>query len=75
VTPNVEKLKSDFARFIEERQQPSGRPPLSQKEKDQLFDQFKDWSPRVQDYGRGSRRTEMGRMEGSRSLRCVSAST
>jgi TRAP-type uncharacterized transport system substrate-binding protein len=42
--PNVEELKSDFARFIEERQQASGGPPLSQQEKDRLFDQFKDWA-------------------------------
>jgi TRAP-type uncharacterized transport system substrate-binding protein len=42
--PNVEGLKSDFARFIEERQRASGSSPLSQQEKDQLFDQFKDWA-------------------------------
>jgi TRAP-type uncharacterized transport system substrate-binding protein len=43
-TPQVDGLKSDFARFLEERQQATGGPPLSQKEKDQLFDQFKDWA-------------------------------
>jgi TRAP-type uncharacterized transport system substrate-binding protein len=42
--PNVEGLKPDFARFIEERQQASGGPPLSQQEKDRLFDQFKNWA-------------------------------
>ena len=42
--PTVEGLKSDFARFIEERQQVSGGPPLSQQEKDRLFDQFKNWA-------------------------------
>jgi hypothetical protein len=40
----VEGLKADFARFIEERQQASGGPTLSQKEKDQLFDEFKGWA-------------------------------
>ena len=43
-SPQVEGLKSDFARFLEERQQVSGGPPLSQKEKDKLFDQFRDWA-------------------------------
>jgi hypothetical protein len=42
--PKVEGLKSDFARFIEERQRSSGGPPLSQQEKDQLFDEFKGWA-------------------------------
>lgn len=41
--PNLEGLKADFARFIEERQQASGGPPLSQPEKDRLFEQFKRW--------------------------------
>jgi uncharacterized protein len=42
--PKVEELKANFARFIDERQQASGGPPLSQQEKDQLFDQFKSWA-------------------------------
>jgi uncharacterized protein len=41
---NIERLKSNFARFLDERQQASGGPPLSQNEKDQLFDQFKHWA-------------------------------
>jgi uncharacterized protein len=41
---NVEKLKSDFTRFLEEHQQASRRLPLSQQEKDQLFEQFKSWA-------------------------------
>jgi uncharacterized protein len=42
--PNTESLKANFARFIDERQQASGGPPLSQNDKDQLFDQFKRWA-------------------------------
>jgi|SRR5271166_2853905 len=42
--PNIEGLKANFLRFIEERQQASGGPPLSQQDKDQLFDQFKRWT-------------------------------
>jgi len=42
--PNLESLKANFARFIDERQQASGDPPLSPQEKDQLFDQFKRWT-------------------------------
>jgi uncharacterized protein len=42
--PNIENLKANFARFMDERQKASGGPPLSQDEKDQLFDQFKHWA-------------------------------
>jgi uncharacterized protein len=40
--PDIEGLKANFSRFIDE--QASGGPPLSQHEKDQLFDQFKGWA-------------------------------
>ena len=42
--PDIEGLKANFSRFIEERQQASGGRPLSQQERDQLFDQFKGWA-------------------------------
>jgi TRAP transporter TAXI family solute receptor len=42
--PNTEGLKANFARFIEERRQARGGPPLSQQETDQLFDEFKRWA-------------------------------
>lgn len=42
--PNIESVKANFARFMDERQKASGGPPLSQQEKDQLFDQFKHWT-------------------------------
>jgi uncharacterized protein len=42
--PNIESLKANFARFMDERQKASGGRPLSQDEKDQLFDQFKHWA-------------------------------
>ena len=42
--PDMEGLKANFSRFIEERQQASGGRPLGQQEKDQLFDQFKHWA-------------------------------
>ena len=42
--PNIESLKANFARFMDERQRASGGPPLSEHEKDQLFDQFKHWA-------------------------------
>ena len=41
---NIEGLKANFARFIDERQQTNGRPPLSPREKDPLFDQFRRWA-------------------------------
>jgi hypothetical protein len=41
--PNLQDLKSIFSRFIDERQQATGGPPLSQQEKDQLFGQFEQW--------------------------------
>jgi TRAP transporter TAXI family solute receptor len=42
--PDIERLKANFSRFIDEHQQDSGNPPLSQQEKDKLFDQFKHWA-------------------------------
>ena len=42
--PDTESLMTKFSRFMDERQQASGGPPLSKQEKDQLFDQFKDWA-------------------------------
>jgi hypothetical protein len=42
--PDIERLKAKFSRFIDERQQASGGPTLSQHETDQLFDQFKRWA-------------------------------
>jgi uncharacterized protein len=42
--PTMESLKANFARFMDERQKASGGAPLSQQEKDQLFDQFKSWA-------------------------------
>lgn len=41
--PNLEQLKAIFLRFIEERQQATGGPPMTQQEKDQLFGQFESW--------------------------------
>ena len=42
--PDMEGLRANFARFMDERQQANGGEPLSQHEKDQLFDQFKSWA-------------------------------
>jgi TRAP transporter TAXI family solute receptor len=42
--PDVDGLKANFSRFIDERQQATGGPPLTQQEKDKLFDQFKRWA-------------------------------
>jgi uncharacterized protein len=41
--PNLQDLKAIFSRFIDERQQATGGPPMSQQEKDQLFGQFEAW--------------------------------
>ena len=41
--PNLQDLKSIFSRFIDERQQATGGPPMTQQEKDQLFGQFEAW--------------------------------
>jgi uncharacterized protein len=41
--PNLEQLRAIFLRFIEERQQATGGPPMTQQEKDQLFGQFEAW--------------------------------
>jgi uncharacterized protein len=43
-TPDIERLKANFSRFIDEHRRKSGSPPLSQQEKDKLFDQFKHWA-------------------------------
>jgi uncharacterized protein len=44
VVPDIERLKANFWRFMDERQQASGGPPLEQREKEQLFEQFKGWA-------------------------------
>lgn len=41
--PNLEELRAIFFRFIDERQQATGGPPLSLQEKEQLFGQFELW--------------------------------
>jgi len=41
--PDEQALRAIFARFIDERQQAAGGPPLSQRQKDELFDQFQLW--------------------------------
>jgi TRAP transporter TAXI family solute receptor len=41
---DIEQLKANFLHFMDERQQANGDPPLSEKEKDQLFEQFKGWA-------------------------------
>jgi uncharacterized protein len=41
--PNLQDLRSIFSRFIDERQQASGGPPLTQQQKDELFGQFELW--------------------------------
>jgi TRAP-type uncharacterized transport system substrate-binding protein len=40
---DIERLKADFERFIEEHQHMNTGSPLSQQEKDQLFEQFNRW--------------------------------
>jgi len=42
-TPNLQDLRSIFSRFIDERQQASGGPALTQRQKDELFGQFELW--------------------------------
>jgi len=41
--PNVQDLRAIFSRFIDERQQASGGPPLTPQQKDELFGQFELW--------------------------------
>jgi uncharacterized protein len=41
--PNLQELKAIFLRFIDERQQAAGGPPLSQEQKNELFGQFELW--------------------------------
>jgi len=41
--PNLDQLKAIFLRFIEERQQATGEPPMTPQDKDQLFGQFETW--------------------------------
>lgn len=43
VAAKPQDLKAIFARFLDERQQAAGGTPLSQQEKDRLFDQFQAW--------------------------------
>jgi uncharacterized protein len=42
-TPNLQDLRSIFARFIDERQQASGGTPLTPEQKNELFGQFELW--------------------------------
>jgi hypothetical protein len=42
-TPNLQDLRSIFSRFIDERQQASGGPPLTPEQKNELFGQFELW--------------------------------
>jgi uncharacterized protein len=41
--PNLQNLRAIFSRFIDERQQASGAPPLSPEKKNELFEQFELW--------------------------------
>ena len=41
--PNLQDLRAIFSRFIDERQQASGGPPLSPEQKNELFGQFELW--------------------------------
>jgi TRAP-type uncharacterized transport system substrate-binding protein len=41
--PNLQDLRSIFSRFIDERQQASGGPPLTPEQKNELFGQFELW--------------------------------
>jgi hypothetical protein len=42
-TVNSQDLKTIFAHFIEERQQATGGQPMTQEQKDELFNQFQKW--------------------------------
>jgi TRAP-type uncharacterized transport system substrate-binding protein len=44
--PNLQNLRAIFSRFIDERQQASGGPPLSPEQKNELFGQFERWQQR-----------------------------
>jgi len=44
IAPSLEGLKANFLHFMDERRKGSGDPPLTPREKDQLFDQFKGWA-------------------------------
>ena len=41
--PNLQDLRSIFSRFIDERQQASGGPPITPEQKNELFGQFELW--------------------------------
>jgi hypothetical protein len=41
---NLEGLKANFLRFMDDRRKASGNSPLTQQERDQLFEQFKSWA-------------------------------
>ena len=41
--PNLQELRAIFARFIDERQQAAGGPPLTEEQKNELFGQFELW--------------------------------
>ena len=45
--PNLQDLKAIFSHFIDERQQATGGPPLTQQQKDELFGQFELWQKGV----------------------------
>lgn len=44
ISPNLEGLKTNFLRFIEDQRKASGDPPLTQQERERLFDEFKGWA-------------------------------
>ena len=41
--PNVDELRLMFARFLDERRQAAGGPPMAVQEKSALFQQFRAW--------------------------------
>jgi uncharacterized protein len=41
--PNLQDLRAIFSRFIDERQQAAGGPPLTPEQKNELFGQFEAW--------------------------------
>jgi TRAP-type uncharacterized transport system substrate-binding protein len=41
--PNLQDLRAIFSRFIDERQQAAGGPPLTAEQKNELFGQFEAW--------------------------------
>jgi hypothetical protein len=41
--PNPEELLSMFTRFVDERRQSTGGTPMTQQEKQDLFQQYRRW--------------------------------